>query len=183
MSQTFLANLFCQNCGLPVKLDPTLLDYNSLEQLSNQSKHKTANHLKELGSANIQDSFILLSQASPYSSTQPDEHRGNLSHRLKVANRLFDLISGQSKVDHPMCQDCAEEMLVKLEKRLADLRKEKDSYASYYEKMKALDISDYGRQLTTGSSQTEVDKVLSFHEAWEGDKAISRDFGKAGRRT
>ncbi|RKO93770.1 Atg6/Beclin, partial [Blyttiomyces helicus] len=54
-----------------------------------------------------------------------------LSHRLKIAGRLFDLISGVSAVDHPLCADCADELIIKLEKRLSEVRKEKDGYATY----------------------------------------------------
>ncbi|KAJ3080288.1 autophagy protein 6, partial [Quaeritorhiza haematococci] len=69
---------------------------------------------------------------SPLSSHTPEEQqRGSLSHRLKIANRLFDLISGVSNVDHPLCQDCADELTIKLEKQLSEVRKEKDSYASF----------------------------------------------------
>ena len=69
----------------------------------------------------------------PGKSTTPrdEQQKGSLSHRLKIAGKLFDLISGVSDVDHPLCQDCADELVMKLEKRLGELKKEKESYAAY----------------------------------------------------
>jgi hypothetical protein len=118
MTSTFLASIFCQNCGLPVKLDASLLDYSSLDEaqdLAQKSLRIPPQHMHE--------SYILLQKTIP--PPAQEEHRGNLSHRLKVANRLFDLINGISDLEHPMCQECSEELLEKLEKRLQDVRNEK----------------------------------------------------------
>lgn len=90
--------------------------------------------------AQMQESYILLSPIKSLPAPQSPDERGNLSHRLKVANRLFDVISGTSEIDHPMCQDCSEEMLIKLEKRLVELRNEKDVYAGYLDKIKEMDV-------------------------------------------
>ncbi|KAJ3300076.1 Beclin-1 [Borealophlyctis nickersoniae] len=65
------------------------------------------------------------------SGSKDDQNKGSLSYRLKVAGKLFDLISGVSDVEHPLCQDCAEELTIKLEKKLSEVRKEKESYAAY----------------------------------------------------
>lgn len=94
---------------------------------SNKEMQLKGNNKTKLTSAQMQDSFILLSRAAPDPSppAPSEEHRGNLSHRLKVTNRLFDLISGVSKLDHPMCNECAEVMVQKLDGRLIELRQEK----------------------------------------------------------
>ncbi|KAL2918710.1 Vacuolar protein sorting-associated protein atg6 [Polyrhizophydium stewartii] len=60
-----------------------------------------------------------------------EDHRGNLSHRLKVASKLFDMISGASTTDHPLCIECADELVMKLEKHLGEARSERDSYAGF----------------------------------------------------
>ncbi|TPX32813.1 hypothetical protein SmJEL517_g04138 [Synchytrium microbalum] len=97
----------------------------------------------------VQDSFVMLSRsqvnatpsASASSSNLPlqqqdsSQQRGNLSHRLKTAGKLFDLISGVSQVDHPLCQDCADELTIMLEKRLSEVRKERDVYSAYLDKL------------------------------------------------
>ncbi|KAJ3054408.1 autophagy protein 6 [Rhizophlyctis rosea] len=99
----------------------------------------------------IHDSFVMLSRSQvavlPPSSQQSipggkatqkdDQQKGSLSHRLKIAGKLFDLISGVSDVDHPLCQDCADELVMKLEKRLGELKKEKESYAAYLSQLQS----------------------------------------------
>ena len=63
-------------------------------------------------------------------------HRGNLSHRLKVSSKLFDLVSGVSDVDHPLCHECADEMIVKLEKSVTSAKQERDTYTEYFKSLK-----------------------------------------------
>ncbi|KAI8817591.1 autophagy protein Apg6-domain-containing protein [Fimicolochytrium jonesii] len=102
----------------------------------------------------IQDSFVLLSKSQVASlhltsvlpgnrggvadagaggGTDDSAHlRGSLSHKLKTAAKLFDLVSQATDVDHPLCEDCADELMVKLEKRVHEARKEKDAYEAYF---------------------------------------------------
>ncbi|KAJ3412956.1 hypothetical protein HDV05_008671 [Chytridiales sp. JEL 0842] len=125
--------------------------------LVNQSSlHVTLSPIARLGTpyrtnVPIQDSFVVLSKshAGPAGSSSvstvtrpqaggilPSEHKGSLSHRLRVAGKLFDLISGVSDVDHPLCQDCAHELTIKLEKKLSEVRKERDCYTVFLAKLK-----------------------------------------------
>lgn len=168
MDHTYLANIFCQNCGQPVKLDSTLLDFTSLETHGTQHlkqkitprfpQKSAATSLKQTAirrpsfpsrlerpivdldlSVQIQDSFIILSPESGNTDTRDhvlklsplESDRGKLSHRLKVSNNLFDFINDAFKLDHPMCQECSEEMLLKLDARVVELRKEKEMYSKY----------------------------------------------------
>lgn len=67
----------------------------------------------------------------------PNWTRNNtLSHRLKVANRVFDLMSSKSSVDHPMCQECLDILLELLNKRLTDVGRERDCYIEFLKKVK-----------------------------------------------
>ncbi|KAI8333322.1 autophagy protein Apg6-domain-containing protein [Chlamydoabsidia padenii] len=67
----------------------------------------------------------------------PDHHRNNsLSHRLKVATLLFDVMSSKSNVDHPMCQECTDMMLESLERQLNDVGRERDCYLDFLKKIK-----------------------------------------------
>lgn len=66
----------------------------------------------------------------------PNWTRNNtLSHRLKVANRVFDLMSSKSSVDHPMCQECLDILLELLNKRLTDVGRERDCYIEFLKKV------------------------------------------------
>ncbi|KAG1472965.1 hypothetical protein G6F56_001226 [Rhizopus delemar] len=65
----------------------------------------------------------------------------SLSHRLKVANRLFDIMSSQSDVDHPLCQECTDMLLEALEKQLEDVSYERDCYIEFMKKVKGSKLS------------------------------------------
>lgn len=70
----------------------------------------------------------------------------SLSHRLKVANRLFDIMSSKSNVDHPLCQECTDMLLEALEKQLEDVSRERDCYIEFMKKVKDNKLSDEEEQ-------------------------------------
>ncbi|KAI8369425.1 autophagy protein Apg6-domain-containing protein [Radiomyces spectabilis] len=74
------------------------------------------------------------------------DHHGtrnnSLSHRLKVANRLFDVMSSKSSVDHPMCQECTDMLLEALEKQLDNVGRERDCYIDFLKKIKDSQVSE-----------------------------------------
>lgn len=90
------------------------------------------------------DSFVVLPSkettpiaVTPAPAEDPNWSRNNtLSHRLRVANRVFDIMSSKSSVDHPMCQECTDMLLESLEKQMSDVGKERDSYIEFMKKVK-----------------------------------------------
>ncbi|KAJ8324361.1 Vacuolar protein sorting-associated protein atg6 [Batrachochytrium dendrobatidis] len=76
----------------------------------------------------------------------PEDHRGNLSHRLKVANKLFTLVSDsahtETRVDHPLCLDCADEVVARLEKTVGDAILERDTYQGFLDGLSHTDSHD-----------------------------------------
>ncbi|SAL96178.1 hypothetical protein [Absidia glauca] len=74
---------------------------------------------------------------APANTIQLEHYRNNsLSHRLKVATLLFDVMSSKSNVDHPMCQECTDMMLEGLERQLDDVGRERDCYLDFLKKIK-----------------------------------------------
>ena len=125
----------------------------------------------------IQDSFILLSNSKIISgSVKQDNQQGSLTNRLSTANKLFDMLSGLSEVEHPMCQgknshifyliviiiltiECADDFTIKLEKKLSDMRKEKESYEMYFASIKQNESHDESE-----ISQRDFDKLKKKEE-------------------
>nr|CAG8574129.1 6284_t:CDS:1 [Entrophospora candida] len=70
------------------------------------------------------------------------QQRASISYRLKVTNRLFDLMNSRSELSHPMCQECTEMLLDSLSKQLTDTSKERDCYKDFLKKMNGSIISD-----------------------------------------
>ncbi|CAG8462654.1 13934_t:CDS:2 [Acaulospora colombiana] len=100
------------------------------------------------------ESYVVLSRSQVYppsnaqSSSErdnidmnmDDRQRASISHRLKVANRLFDLMSSKSEIDHPMCQECTDMLLDSLGKQLADASRERDCYIDFLKKVNLEEI-------------------------------------------
>lgn len=87
----------------------------------------------------VQDSFVFLSKSQITSSLPDDLHRGSLSGRLKAAQKLFDLLNGTSMVDHPMCNECADDLMARMSRRLNEHRRQNEAYERF---MKELTIEE-----------------------------------------
>jgi beclin len=89
------------------------------------------------------ESFVMLSSSqiappvvSQVSTLKSDEARNNsMSRRLKVANKLFDIMSAKSDIDHPMCQECTDILLESLRRQLDDVSGERDCYIEFLKKV------------------------------------------------
>ena len=113
------------------------------------------------------DTFILLSRAPGTLNHVPTVtvERNSLSHRLTIANKLFEYASGVSLVQHPLCQDCTDDLTVKLEKRLGGLVKERDAYAGYLEALS----SDEPRPFLGESTSAVANKNSGQRDITEQD--------------
>ncbi|KAG0170172.1 autophagy protein 6 [Apophysomyces sp. BC1034] len=115
------------------------------------------------------------SAGSNADSNWQSPRNNSLSHRLKVANRLFDVMSSKSSVDHPMCQECTDMLLESLERQLEDVSRERDCYIDFLRKVKDSRISVQEEEelqkqveelkLAQGSATAELKKVQEEREA------------------
>lgn len=71
--------------------------------------------------------------SSPAARSDPN----SLSHRLKHASRLFDVLSGKTNIDHPMCQECADMFQETINKHLSDATRERDAYVEFLKQRQA----------------------------------------------
>jgi beclin len=51
--------------------------------------------------------------------------------KMETANRLFEILSSRSDIDHPICVECTELLIDGLQKRLNIATKERDSYVEF----------------------------------------------------
>ncbi|CAG8484757.1 7609_t:CDS:2 [Ambispora leptoticha] len=131
---------------------------NSLAKRSNATTHNyglsrspTINNKESfLGPS---ESYVMLSRSQvapplnssnelPMDANADDRQRASLSYRLKLARRLFDLMSSRSEIDHPICQECTDMLLESLNKQLSDASKERDCYIDFLKKVNSNVISD-----------------------------------------
>ncbi|KKZ62681.1 beclin 1 [[Emmonsia] crescens] len=74
------------------------------------------------------------SKGSPQniSEVQTAEHGAQAySHQIEKTTRLFEIISGRSDIDHPICTECTDMLIEGLQKRLQTATKERDAYISF----------------------------------------------------
>jgi len=63
------------------------------------------------------------------------ENDGAMSTRALVTGHLFDLMSGQSEIDHPLCQDCTDHLLDSLDHQLKIVEDENKEYREFLDKL------------------------------------------------
>ncbi|KAI0141623.1 autophagy protein Apg6-domain-containing protein [Xylariaceae sp. FL1272] len=124
-------------------------------------------------------SFVLLteSQVAPPRLTGPAEQpstkqrRQSLSmsqradrvaqpHEAERIEKLFEILSARSDVDHPVCVECTEMLVEGLQKRLESTARERDAYAGFLKQVQADvptadDIAESERALAKARKQEE----------------------------
>ncbi|XP_025090043.1 beclin-1-like isoform X2 [Pomacea canaliculata] len=158
-SATTHVSFVCQKCRQPLKLDHS---FSTIGQplLMELREPLTSNF--EDGRASMDLSFPHSSSSFPETDEDPDvlkinvpparsdlndssdfmllgetrpDNMENLSHRLKVASVLFDIMSGQSEVDHPLCEECTDALLDRLDQQLKLTEDECRDYKEFLEKL------------------------------------------------
>ena len=55
----------------------------------------------------------------------------SMADGLETTNRMFEILSARSDIDHPICVECTELLVDGLQKRLATATRERDAYVGY----------------------------------------------------
>jgi beclin len=72
-------------------------------------------------------------QNTPVKSTGavPQSHQASLRDRTDAAEHIFEVLSSRSDIDHPICTECTDELVERLQKRLGHANKERDAYIEF----------------------------------------------------
>uniref|UniRef100_A0AAX7V323 Beclin-1 n=1 Tax=Astatotilapia calliptera TaxID=8154 RepID=A0AAX7V323_ASTCA len=155
-STTMQVSFVCQRCSQPLKLDTSfnVLDRVTIQELiapivsvtpSKQSDNSGVETAPEetfvenkqdgvsrkyipparMMSTESANSFTLIGDASDGGTME------NLSRRLKVTSDLFDIMSGQTDVDHPLCEECTDTLLDHLDTQL-NITENECSYSAIF---------------------------------------------------
>ncbi|KAI1827179.1 autophagy protein Apg6-domain-containing protein [Xylaria intraflava] len=126
-------------------------------------------------------SFVLLteSQVNPPGLMTPQEQPGvnrqrrassstghhadgnaSLPHEAERINKLFEILSARSDIDHPVCVECTEMLVDGLQKRLDSTIRERDAYASFLKQVQAdvpteEDVAESKRALAQAKKEEE----------------------------
>ncbi|XP_059812486.1 beclin-1 isoform X5 [Hypanus sabinus] len=153
-SSTMQVSFVCQRCSQPLKLDTSfnVLDKVTIQELTaplvtvtpvkpEEGRVEDGSFPEEICIENKPDgvsrkyipparmlstesanSFTLIGEASDGGTME------NLSRRLKVTSDLFDIMSGQTDVDHPLCEECTDTLLDQLDQQLNVTENECQNY-------------------------------------------------------
>ncbi|KAM9425413.1 beclin-1 [Pholidichthys leucotaenia] len=164
---TMQVSFVCQRCSQPLKLDTSfnVLDRVTIGELTaplvtvTPSKQAEASEgataPEETFEENKQDgvsrkyvpparitstesanSFTLIGDTSDGGTME------NLSRKVKVTSGLFDIMSGQSDVDHPLCEECTDTLLDQLDTQLNITENECQNYRECLSMLSQLEVED-----------------------------------------
>jgi len=126
----------CQRCQQPLRLDPSLhsIDEHTLAELAlpvspaprvdlvNQAGSLDRLYLPTRLADSTGNGFTLVGESGQEST---------ISHQLRVSSELFDMLSDNSQVDHPLCEECTDSLLENIEKQLELAEQEAQEYQDY----------------------------------------------------
>lgn len=145
----------CQRCHQPLKID---LSFDTIDQQNELFKELTAPLIdhsdreetlvtEKIGEYEEDPNISKRIVPPRYPSTEDDNNgftllgetdpasMGNLGHKPRVKAVLFDIMTGQSTVDHPLCEECTDTLLNQLDDQLKITEEECRDYRNFLEKL------------------------------------------------
>ncbi|XP_023612659.1 beclin-1 isoform X3 [Myotis lucifugus] len=120
------------------------------------------------------NSFTLIGEASDGGTME------NLSRRLKVTGDLFDIMSGQTDVDHPLCEECTDTLLDQLDTQLNVTENECQNYKRCLEILEQMNEDDSEQlQMELKELALEEERLIQELEDVEKNrKLVAEDLEK-----
>uniref|UniRef100_G3NT30 Beclin-1 n=1 Tax=Gasterosteus aculeatus aculeatus TaxID=481459 RepID=G3NT30_GASAC len=205
-STTMQVSFVCQRCCQPLKLDTSfnVLDRVTIQDLiaplvtvtpSKQADRNVGETAPEetfvenkqdgvsrkyipparVMSTESANSFTLIGEASDGGTME------NLSRRLKVTSDLFDIMSGQTDVDHPLCEECTDTLLDHLDTQLNITENECQNYKQCLELLSHLQVEGEETLLAELRQLNEEEEALvqELEAVEEQRAAVSQDLNQS----
>ncbi|CAD5114301.1 DgyrCDS3443 [Dimorphilus gyrociliatus] len=190
----------CQKCAQPLKIDTSFdrnLDREEYKKLSDICrKLKSDEETIDIGlsSLALEEDVLTLTVPPARNETldsggeftllgDPEVSSEHLSLKMKISASLFDVLSGQSELDHPLCEECTDTLLDELDKQLSSAQEESIIYSDFLKKLEENeenqpDENILNEELEKLTKQKET--MLSNLEHVENDqKRLEEDFTNA----
>ncbi|GLG99595.1 Beclin-1-like protein [Gryllus bimaculatus] len=141
-----IVGFVCQRCLQPIKLDTGFnnLGEHTLAELS-LPIHTTPEVDLEAQAGSFDQyipPFRLTDSgngANGFTVVGEEGETESLSHHMRVRAALFDIMSGASEVDHPLCEECTDTLLNLMDQQL---KLTEDEWNDYSEFLKKLEMED-----------------------------------------
>lgn len=156
MNNPVAVNFACQRCSMPLRLDHSLLQLNeqNLAELSdpvmvNSENDDTMtmvgdrsrdsmnlsdviemnpNHMTPIRLTESGNGFTLVGEST-------NKEMESFSYLFKVTSGIFDILSDQSDVDHPLCEECTDALLDQMDQQLKVTEDEYKDYKEFLERL------------------------------------------------
>ncbi|XP_032296816.1 beclin-1 isoform X3 [Coturnix japonica] len=118
------------------------------------------------------NSFTLIGEASDGGTME------NLSRRLKVTGDLFDIMSGQTDVDHPLCEECTDTLLDQLDTQLNITENECQNYKRCLEILEKMNEDDK-EKLQTELKELALEEerlIQELEDVEKNRKVVAEDY-------
>ncbi|XP_022191730.2 beclin-1-like protein [Nilaparvata lugens] len=181
----------CQSCSQPLKLHTSFnsLGEHTLAELSLpiyastdvdlESQAASLDHLipaSRLGeSGNGTNDFTLVGG---------EGETGTFSHKMKVTAGLFDLVSGNSEIDHPLCEECTDAMLDLMDEQLKLTEDEWSLYSKFLKKLESESAEEGIEELNNELKNLLAEEGRLMDELaalQQEEKAMERDIEEQGK--
>lgn len=104
-------------------------------------------------------------RASSTNGAPEDEPQPNKGDELDKINRLFEILSARSDIDHPVCVDCTELLVEGLQKKLDAVSKERDAYVQHLKDIQSSQPSEEDvRAWKEALKKADKDKAAAMEE-------------------
>lgn len=166
----------CQKCGEALRIHTSLssLELDSLSDITGRAEDAAAvlvqpvlvsESCKMMDSETNGNGFLIIgdSNAAPKRPTGPLDHR-DMSYRLQVTSRLFDLLSDQSEMKHPLCEECADFVIDQMDAKLRHTEEECKVYREYEESFRGRSSQEEEEQVRVLSELTSRLEQLGKEE-------------------
>jgi len=160
-------NFLCQRCQQPLKLSSTLysLDEHTLAELSlpispahNIDIEPQAASLDRLvlpAKFYESEGLALSGNGNGFTLVGESGQASAMSQRLCVTASLFDMLSDNSSVDQPLCEECTDTLLHCLEQQLEQAEQDSQQYQEYLNSLN----SETEDSSNLGQLQAELDSL------------------------
>ncbi|KAJ7647372.1 autophagy protein Apg6-domain-containing protein [Roridomyces roridus] len=96
------------------------------------------------------------SRAKQEEPSQPNP--SPLTHHLRSTVRLFNLLSSRTDIDHPLCAECTQILLVSLQRQLDETKRERDGYIAFEKEVRKERERD-GQGMSKEEAEKKIEKL------------------------
>lgn len=193
----------CQKCGEPLRIHTSLssLEVESLSDITGRADDAATvlvqpvlvseSGSKMMDSETNGNGFLIIGDSNPTPKRPPGplDHR-DMSYRLQVTSRLFDLLSDQSEMKHPLCEECADFVIDQMDAKLRHTEEECKVYREYEESLRGRSSEEQEEELRVLSELTtrlqelgkeEQELIEAMKSVEEEEESVRRELEHQSR--